>query len=411
MHVHEGDPLFELYSPELQVAAEELLGAVRAQRAAGANAGEAIRKESASLVDSARRKLRLWDVSNKEIDAIVAARKPPQTIMFRSPATGHLEEKMVVQGASVQPGMKLLRIADHTKLWLETQVYEEQVPLLALGQKLEATVDALPGETFAGPVTFIAPHIDPATRTIMVRATLENPDLDLKPGMFASARIIARRGDSTTVVPREAVIDTGTRQVAFVERGQGHYEPRLVRLGRTGDDDMVEVVDGLALGETVVTSGQFLMDVESRTVEAIQKLRAPTTRPAGTGSSLLVVYCGMEKADWLQAGDTVANPYSGSKMPDCGEVKRHIRNPKDDPQLAELVRAYLAEQAALASDKIDPKVSQTLKTAAVTIGGDRADSLREAIDKLSAATDLKDARAQFKTVSERLIRLLEEPGR
>jgi RND family efflux transporter MFP subunit len=272
MHVMKGEPLFALYSPDLQVAEQELISAVQSQRSLNRESSAALRKEAENLVASARRKLQLWDVDQQEIDAIAKADSPPRDIVFRSPASGHLENKMIVQGSAVQPGMKLLGVADHTTMWLDAEVYEEQITLIKMGQPVTAMLDAIPGKTFTGTVSFIYPHVDHMTRTLMVRSTFDNPDFDLKPGMYADANVIAEPVSGAIHVPQEAVIDTGTKQIAFVAEAGGHFGPRTVRVGIRADDDRVQIVDGLAVGETVVTSGQFLMDVESRTNEAIAKL-------------------------------------------------------------------------------------------------------------------------------------------
>lgn len=272
MHIMKGEPLFALYSPELQVAEQELISAVESQHSLGREASPALRKEADNLIASARRKLQLWDVDEHEIDTIAKAESPPRDIVFRSPASGHLENKMIVQGSSVQPGMKLLGISDHTTMWLDAEVYEQQIPLVKIGQTVTAMLDAIPGKTFSGTVSFIYPHVDRMTRTLMVRSTFENPDFSLKPGMYAEANIIAEPVSDAIHVPQEAVIDTGTRQFAFVAQDGGHFSPRTVHVGIRGDDDQLQIVDGLVVGETVVTSGQFLMDVESRTNEAIAKL-------------------------------------------------------------------------------------------------------------------------------------------
>jgi membrane fusion protein, copper/silver efflux system len=272
MHVMKGEPLFALYSPDLQVSEQELISAVKSQRSLNREASPALRKEAENFVASARRKLQLWDVDEQEIDAIAKADSPPRDIVFRSPATGHLENKMIVQGSAVQPGVKLLGIADHTTMWLDAEVYEQQITLLKMGQTVTAMLDAIPGKTFTGTVSFIYPHVDHMTRTLMVRSTFNNPDFDLKPGMYADANVIAEPVADAIHVPQEAVIDTGTKQIAFVAEEGGHFGPRTVRVGIRGDDDRLQIVDGLAVGEKVVTSGQFLMDVESRTNEAIAKL-------------------------------------------------------------------------------------------------------------------------------------------
>jgi Cu(I)/Ag(I) efflux system membrane fusion protein/cobalt-zinc-cadmium efflux system membrane fusion protein len=272
VHVAKGEPLFALYSPDLQVAEQELISAIQSRRSLDPDASASLQAEADSLVASARRKLKLWDVDEQEIDAIAKADKPPQDTVFRSPAMGHLEDKMIVQGSSVQPGMKLLSIADHTSMWLDAEVYEGQIPLVEMGQTVEVTVAAIPGKMFTGKVTFIYPHVDHMTRTLMVRATFDNPDFDLKPGMYAEANVVSQPVEDAIQVPQEAVLDTGARQIVFVAGRGGHFSPRTVGVGIRGDDDRLQIIEGLAAGETVVTSGQFLMDVESRTNEAIAKL-------------------------------------------------------------------------------------------------------------------------------------------
>ncbi len=272
MVVKKGEPLFDLYSPDLQIAEEELMMAARSLRSPGADAGEPVKVEAQKLLESSRRKLRLWDVAEQDIDAIAAAERAPRTITFRSPSDGHVLDKMIVQGSAVQSGMKLMRIEDHSKLWLDAEIYEQQIPMVAIGQSIDAIVEGVPGKTFTGKIAFVYPHVDHMTRTETVRTTLENPKHELRPGMYATATIIARPIDQAVLVPREAVIDTGTRQIAFVAESEGHFQPRNVRVGLRGGD-VVQILEGLAPGEAVVTSGQFLMDVESRTTEAIQKLR------------------------------------------------------------------------------------------------------------------------------------------
>jgi RND family efflux transporter MFP subunit len=284
MHVHKGEPLFDLYSPDLQVAEEELIGAVKSLKSLDQNASAALRAESENLVASAKQKLRLWDIADEDIDAIANAMRAPETVPFRNPADGDVVEKIVVQGSAVQAGMKVMRIEGHTQLWLDAQVYADDMPLVALGQTVEATVDGVPGKTFAGPITFIYPHLDHMTRTVMVRVTLDNPNHELSPGMYATANIMTTPVSDAVWVPREAVIDTGTRQIAFVAMAEGHFEPRKVHMGMMGDDDRVQILEGLSPGETVVTSGQFLLDVESRTTEAIDKLRQSSNTGGQTES-------------------------------------------------------------------------------------------------------------------------------
>jgi multidrug efflux pump subunit AcrA (membrane-fusion protein) len=278
MHIHKDEVLFDLYSPDVQVAEEELIGAMTAAKALDPKAPDDARTESDRLVASARQKLRLWGIADQDIDAVAAVTKPPRTVPFRSGAEGDLVEKMVVEGSAVAAGAKLMRIEDHSKLWLNVQVYEDQISRVALGQMVQATIDSVPGKIFTGPIIFMHPHIDPVTRTVMVRMELDNPNHDLHPGLYAMASIVTRPVADAVLAPRESVIDTGTRQIAFVAESDGHFDPRNVRMGLAGDNDQVQILQGLAPGERVVTSGQFLMDVESRTTEAIDKLRHQSSK-------------------------------------------------------------------------------------------------------------------------------------
>ncbi len=230
-------------------------------------------QETDNLIASARRKLELWDIDPRQIDAIAKSDQPPKDVTFYSPATGHVEDKAVVQGSAVQAGARLMRIADHSTMWLDAEVYEQQIPLIRLGQTVNVTLDAIPGKTFSGKITFIYPHLDHMTRTLTVRATFDNPNFQFKPGMYADADVVTEPLPDAIQAPQEAVIDTGTKQIVFVAQGDGHFAPRTVRTGVRGDGDRIQIVEGLAVGEKLVTSGEFLMDVESRTQEAIAKLR------------------------------------------------------------------------------------------------------------------------------------------
>jgi len=171
MHVHRGEALFDLYSPDLQVAEEELIDAVKSLASLDPNSSDILRVQAGNLVDSAEQKLRLWDVADQDIDVIAHSQKAPDTVPFRNPGDGHVMDKMVVEGSAVQAGMKVMRIEDHTKLWLNAQVYEDDMAQIALGQTVEATVDAQPGKSYAGPITFIYPHVDNTSRTVLARVT------------------------------------------------------------------------------------------------------------------------------------------------------------------------------------------------------------------------------------------------
>lgn len=264
MHVNAGAPLFDLYSPELQVAVDELIAARRARERSGAGTAPA------AIYDAATRKLSLLGISDDQVRRLAQREQAPPAITFVSPVSGHLIEKAVVDGAAVKAGDRVMRIVDHSTLWLDAQVHEQHLGDIRIGQSVAATVVARPGERFSGTVTFIHPHLDMMTRTAMVRITLANPGLILRPNMYATVAIATELAPTAIVIPREAIIDSGTRQIAFVALDGGHFEPRQLSLGAQGDG-MVEVRAGLVPGERVVTSGQFLLDSESRLQEAIQK--------------------------------------------------------------------------------------------------------------------------------------------
>lgn len=266
MHLAKGAPLFELYSPELQVAIEELIAARRLAKQSNVAAG--------AVAETVRRKLQLYGLSREQIDELGGLERAPATVTFRSPFEAHLIEKMVNAGSAVKAGDTILRLSDRSTMWLDLQIYEQDMPFVAAGSTVEATMPALPGERFNGVISFVHPHVDPMTRTAMMRVVLPNEDGRLRQGMYASAEIRGELARRTLLVPREAVIDTGMRQMAFVAVEHGHFEPRIVTVGAHAEDGMVQILSGLAPGEQVVTSGQFLLDSESRLREATRKFLA-----------------------------------------------------------------------------------------------------------------------------------------
>jgi hypothetical protein len=263
-----GDPLFDLYSPDLQVAIGELVIVARPSRSPHLG-GES----TETLIHAARTKLELLGITTQQIKRFAELDRAPETVTFTSPITGYLTEKSIVTGAAVKEGDRVMRIVDQSVLWLDTRAFEQHMSFLALGQKAMATFASRPGEDFEGQIVFIAPRVDPMTRSAVVRFAIPNPSLSLRPGMYATANLIAELAEDAVIVPREAVIDTGTNRVAFVSDKIGRFEPRRVTIGFPADDGMVQVLSGLAPGEKVVVSGQFLLDTESRLREAIQKYR------------------------------------------------------------------------------------------------------------------------------------------
>lgn len=278
MRLSKGDPLFDLYSPELQVAVEELIGARKMREVL------ASRDQADTLLDAATRKLELFGLAREQVDALAALESAPPTVTFNSPADGFLVEKLVYTGSAVMAGDTVMRIADTSKLWLDSRVFEKDLAHVRIDQAVRARVDGRPGENFEGRVILVHPRIDLSTRTALVRMELQNPELTLRHGMFAMAFLEVEIAPRAIVVPREAIIDTGERQVAFVALDMGHFEPRRVEMGASGDGGIVQVLSGLAPGERVVVSGQFLLDAESRMKEAIQRFLQEKSLPAAASS-------------------------------------------------------------------------------------------------------------------------------
>lgn len=265
--VRKGAPLLAIYSPELVSTQEEYLLALKAKRDWSQSPFSEVAGGGTLLADSARRRLRLWDISDAQIQALEDSREPRKTLTLYSPFTGHVLEKMVNKGQFVDAGMALYKIADLSVVWLIADIYESELPAIRVGQTAAIRMAYYPGEVFTGKAIYIYPYLDAQTRTAKVRYEFANPHGKLKPEMFADVEIGVRLGDKLAV-PEGAVIDTGVRQVAIVDRGAGYFEPREVRLGVKAGD-VFEVLDGLKAGERVVTSANFLIDSESKLKEAV----------------------------------------------------------------------------------------------------------------------------------------------
>jgi Cu(I)/Ag(I) efflux system membrane fusion protein len=259
--VVKGQPLFSIYSPDLVTAQEEYLLALKARASRPGGAAET-GDASENLVASAKRRLLLWDISEQQIADLEKAGKPQTEITLLAPQNGIVMEKMVLDGTYVTPGMNAYKIADLSSVWVVADIYEYEVPLVKLGQQARVTLPYASGSAIAATVSYINPSLDPMSRTVKVRLSMKNPGLLLKPEMFANVEIVVG-GGKRLAIPSEAVLDSGLRQVVYVEKKPGTYEMRQVKLGSRGDK-FVEVLSGLKAGETVVTSGNFLIDSETQ---------------------------------------------------------------------------------------------------------------------------------------------------
>lgn len=262
-HVKKGQPLLLLYSPDLVSAQEEYLLALQATRSASESGGfKEVDASRRSLLESAKRRLHLWDITDAQIEELEKTGKPGTDMTVYAPLDGIVLEKMVLDGGYITPGMNLYKIADLSTIWVIADVYEYEVPLVKVGQKARVSLSYEPGTAYSAIVNYIYPTLDPATRTVKVRLTMENPGLMLKPEMYANIEISASSGSRLTI-PAEAVLDSGLRQIVYVEKKEGVYEMREVKLGARGETS-VEVLSGIRKGERVVTSGNFLIDSESQ---------------------------------------------------------------------------------------------------------------------------------------------------
>jgi Cu(I)/Ag(I) efflux system membrane fusion protein len=264
--VEKGQVLFNVYSPELYAAQEEYLQALRSQ--ARARASEAPERAD-YLVRAARNRLRLWDVAPRDLAELERRGEPLEELPIRAPVSGFALQKNVVEGSAFEAGERLYRIAPLSRVWVEAEVYEFELASVAKGRNASVTLPALPGRSFEAEVAYVYPTLDPGTRTARVRLELPNPDLELRPDMYANVRIHMDRGERL-VVPLSAVLHAGERSFVFRALGEGRFRPQEVSIGaRSGEE--VEVLSGLEAGDPIVSSGTFLIASESRLRAALDQ--------------------------------------------------------------------------------------------------------------------------------------------
>jgi len=306
--VEKGQPLLEIYSPELVATQEELLLASRYRGATAESPYDDVRESGAHLLEATRRRLELWDIPDRDIDRLLKTGTIRKNLTLYSPAKGVVTHLMVREGMEVSPNQNLYTIADLSRVWVYADVYEYELPWVGVGQKAVAELSYLQGREFEGTVTYVYPFLDPKTRTARVRLEMDNPEVVLKPDMFANVRIETETRKNTLVVPDEAVLRSGRRILVILALGGGRFEPREVTLGLDSGDGWLEIREGLGEGETIVTSGQFLIDSESRLREAVQKMLAPAS----------------DAHDEATMPETKAEPdHSGHVMPDMEAEPDH----------------------------------------------------------------------------------------
>jgi Cu(I)/Ag(I) efflux system membrane fusion protein len=265
-YVKKGEPLAEVYSPELVATQQEFLNVLKWDQSAVSGQQSAVSsmlsKDAERVVDAARQRLKLWDITDGQIKAIEESGKPLRTLTIYSPVNGYVVQKMALLGMRFMPGEKLFDLADLSTVWVISDVYEYEIPFIKIGQAASITLSYFPGKVFSSTIDYIYPSLSSDTRTAKVRFIIANPSSQLKPQMFTNVEIRIDMGNRLAI-PDEAVIDTGMRQIIYVDRGEGYFEPREIVTGLRADG-MTEVIEGLKSGEKVVSSGTFLIDSEAQ---------------------------------------------------------------------------------------------------------------------------------------------------
>jgi len=277
--VRRGDRLFTLYSPDVLATQNEFILALKSRDQLQQSQVPDAREYADRLVEAARQRLALWDLSASELATIERTREPLTAVTFTAPANGVVAEKVAVRGMHVMPGQTLYKLADLSTVWVEADVYEQEMSFVRIGDRATVTLDAYPGRAFSGRAIYVYPTVEEQSRTAKVRFQFANPEALLKPGMFANVGLRGA-GHPGLTIPANAVLDSGTQQLVFVAQGDGMFTPRPVKVGqRLGDD--LEVAEGLKEGEQVATSATFFLDSESQLRAGVQNYEAPSTSQSG----------------------------------------------------------------------------------------------------------------------------------
>jgi len=302
--VKKGDALVEIYSPKLVSTQEEYLQAYRSlERLQARSAAGPELAQAKDLLESARRRLEYWDISDQQINTLEQSGTVTKTMQLTSPFNGIVVDLKAVEGMRVQPGMRLYNIANLNTVWVESDIYEYELPWLKEGQRVVMNLSYIPGKDFKGYVDYIYPFLESKTRTVHVRSVFDNTSGELKPGMYANVKIESEIGKQVVALPEESVIYSGERTLVFLALGSGRFLSKDVKLGALSGDGYYQVLSGVKPGETVVTSGQFLLDSESKLKEAVQKMLEPNQSSS------------MESMD-MNGGDSSMTGDSGMKMDD-----------------------------------------------------------------------------------------------
>jgi membrane fusion protein, copper/silver efflux system len=265
-YVRKGEPLVDIYSPELLATQQEFINLSKWEKDSKSvkneTVGSMLSNDSKAIIEGARQRLRLWDISDAQIDKIEQTGKPMRTLTIYSPVSGYVVQKAALKGMRVMPGERLFDIADLSTVWIVSDIFEYELPLIKLGEKATISLSYFPGKEFTSMIDYVYPTIAGDTRSAKVRFTIANPGNKLKPQMYTNVEVKINLGKKL-IIPNDAVLDAGKRQVVYVDKGDGTFEPREVSIGIRADG-MIEVTKGLKAGERVASSATFLIDSEAK---------------------------------------------------------------------------------------------------------------------------------------------------
>jgi Cu(I)/Ag(I) efflux system membrane fusion protein/cobalt-zinc-cadmium efflux system membrane fusion protein len=270
--VKKGQPLFDIYSPQLVSTQEEYLLALQQYNSLSNSSYSRIQEGAQRLLEATRTRLRYWDLTEEQIQDLEKTKKMRKTLTIYSPAGGVVAKKNAFAGHYVKEGENQYEIVDLSKVWVDVDIYEYELPWVRQGMPAEMDLPYIPGKRFYGKVLYVYPYLQAKTRTATLRLEFANPDYQLKPDMYVNIYLKSAIAGDSLVIPQDAVIDSGVRKVVFVALGKGKFQPREVKLGVEGDNNEFQVLSGLREGDEIVVSAQFMLDSESRLREAIGKM-------------------------------------------------------------------------------------------------------------------------------------------
>jgi Cu(I)/Ag(I) efflux system membrane fusion protein/cobalt-zinc-cadmium efflux system membrane fusion protein len=273
-NVMKGQPLLDLYSPQLVTAQQELLLAIKNLKAMNDSGFPAAKEDAENLLTAARKRLLLWDISQEQIDRLEATGQVQKTLTIHAPYSGVVSKKQVRDGDFVRTGKELLEISDLSEVWIYAYIYEYEIPWVKIGQQVKSTFPFASAPVM-GRISTIYPYLDKRSRTIKARIDLDNSGLNLKPDMYADIEIFTDPVKGVISIPSESILYSGKQERIFIDLGDGRFEPREIEIGVQDESGYIEILSGVDAGEKVVTSAQFMLDSESKLREALHKMLAP----------------------------------------------------------------------------------------------------------------------------------------